>query len=595
MYLLRTASSDSIDGGRPPFGSNTSIAISSVALGLYALLLLTTRSLVQGDTMLYAGNVVHDVRGVPDVLWEFGHPLWRPLAAAIMLVTQSVSPVTADIELRRRAVAVLTCMAAAGGTLAVLACLSWFRRLGISWLVSLATVLALVLTSTFLVFAQSGAAYIPALAFLLLGLREMAVEDSSTSARAALLPAVAFAAAVLFWFPMVLAVPAAAMSVLLLAGDAQRRRRTAALVCAYSGAITILSYAIIAWLANVRTLPELRAWIMASGHGISGIGGAARAVVGFARSLVETGRLGLVMKRHMLGDPYNSASLVDVLDAGLARLAVVYLAGAALIYLLLRRAQGRRALIFLVVTAIPVVAFAYKWQGGDPERYLALYPALFVALAFMLASLPRRVGALVAVLLIVGLAGSNLPALSRTKAAAECATLTSRLASIPRTPDRTAIVVTPHALDPIVEYRARCPDVALDSSSQTPHVFGLVMPHTEGVASWRASLAARARRAWAAGDRLWVSRRAFAGRPAYSSDWTEGDDPAIRWRDFPAFFDQLDTGASVGGADGFVEIVPTSTNRHLMEQLLAASASESARVGAVEISSRPREPASRLR
>src|SRR6185312_4759268 len=131
------------------------------------------------------------------------------------------------------------------------------------------------------------------------------VEDSSTSARAALLPAVAFAAAVLFWFPMVLAIPAAALSVLLLGGDTQRRRRTAALVCTYAGAITIVSYLVVAYLANVRTVPEMRAWIMSSGHGISGIGGASRAVVGFARSLVETGRLGLVMKRHLLGDPYN--------------------------------------------------------------------------------------------------------------------------------------------------------------------------------------------------------------------------------------------------------------------------------------------------
>jgi len=595
MYLLHTARSDSIAGGRSPFHSNTSIAISSVALGLYALLLLSTHSLVQGDTMLYAGNVVHDVRGVRDVLWEFGHPLWRPLATAMMMLAQIVSPVTADVVLRRRAVAVLTCMAAAGGALAVLACLSWFRKLGISWLVSLATVLALVLTSAFLVFAQSGSAYIPALAFLLLGLREMAAEDSSTSARAALLPAVAFAVAVLFWFPMVLAIPAAALSVLLLGGDTQRRRRTAALVCTYAGAITIVSYLIVAYLASVRTVPEMRAWIMSSGHGISGIGGAPRAVVGFARSLVETGRLGLVMKRHLLGDPYNSASLVQVLDAGLARLAVVYLGGAALIYLLLRRAQGRRALIFLLVTAIPVVAFAYKWQGGDPERYLALYPALFVALAFMMTSLPRRVGALVAMLVIAALAACNLPALSRTKAAAECAVLASRLASIPHTPVHTAVVVTPHALDPIVEYRARCPDVALDSSSQPPQVFGLVMPHTEGADSWRASLAARAGRAWAAGNRLWVSRRAFAERPANSSDWTEGDDPAVRWRDFPAFFDQLDTGASVGGADGFVEIVPTSTNRRFMEQLVAARASDSTRVSTGEVISRPRMPVLPLR
>ncbi|MGE5728400.1 MAG: hypothetical protein ACM34L_07360, partial [Gemmatimonas sp.] len=78
------------------------MAISSVALGIYALLLLSTHSLDQGDTMLYAGNVVHDLRGARDVFWEFGHPLWRPLAYAVMRVTGLVSATTADVVLRRR-------------------------------------------------------------------------------------------------------------------------------------------------------------------------------------------------------------------------------------------------------------------------------------------------------------------------------------------------------------------------------------------------------------------------------------------------------------------------------------------------------------
>src|SRR6476620_2662260 len=213
---LGNTARDAPDNLRLPFGSNVSVAVSSIGLGIYALLLLSTRSLDQGDTMLYAGNVVHDLRGTPDVFWEFGHPLWRPLAYAVMRITDLVSATTVDVVLRRRAVAVLTCMAAAGGVLAVLACLSWFRRLNISWLSSLAAVLALMLTSAFLGFAQTGSAYVPSLAFLLLGLREMAAEDSSTGARAVLLPSAAFAVAVLFWFPMVLAVPGAALSMLLL-------------------------------------------------------------------------------------------------------------------------------------------------------------------------------------------------------------------------------------------------------------------------------------------------------------------------------------------------------------------------------------------
>jgi len=257
-------------------------------------------------------------------------------------------------------------------------------------------------------------------------------------------------------------------------------------------------------------------------------------------------------------------------------MAVVYLGGAALVYRLVRRAEGRRALTVLLLTAIPVVAFAYKWQGGDPERYLALYPALFVTLALALSSLPQQAGELVAMLVIVVFATINIPAMSRTKAAAECAALTARVASIPHMHGRTPIVVTPHALDPILEYRARCPDVALASVSQVPQVFGLVMPHAEDAPKWRASLADRATRAWDAGDHVWASRRAFAPRPSASWDWTEGDDPRVHWRDFPAFFNRLDTGVAVGGADGFVEILPTSKNRRFMEQEVGADPANTA-------------------
>ena len=41
-----------------------------------------------------------------------------------------------------------------------------------------------------------------------------------------------------------------------------------------------------------------------------------------------------------------------------------------------------------VLTAIPVVCFAFIWQGGDLERDLAMFPALFLALAIAISAVP---------------------------------------------------------------------------------------------------------------------------------------------------------------------------------------------------------------
>ena len=70
----------------------------------------------------------------------------------------------------------------------------------------------------------------------------------------------------------------------------------------------------------MRSADDFRAWISESSHGIRGIGGLQRAVIGFGRSLVNMDRLGLVAKRYLLEDPYNPTTLADVGRAGLFRL-----------------------------------------------------------------------------------------------------------------------------------------------------------------------------------------------------------------------------------------------------------------------------------
>jgi len=230
------------------------------------------------------------------------------------------------------------------------------------------------------------------------------------------------------------------------------------------------------------------------------------------------------------------------------------------------RPAGRRALALLVLTAIPVVGFALKWQGGDLERYLAMFPALFLAIGVSASLLARRATPIAAAIAVLFVA-LNVPAISRAKRDAQCASLTARLQSVPRLEGRPTVLFTPHELDEISTFRNRCPDAALVKEAKPPRAFGLAMANNENAATWRAELARRAESTWAEGGRVWISRRAFVATPPASWKWAEGDDPRLHWKDFPEYFAQVDVGPPVGGEDGFVEVLPTPRTREAVARL----------------------------
>jgi len=534
-----------------------------LALLAYAVLLLLTRTLDQGDTNVYADSLVGGLRGTEGTMWEFGHPLWRPLAYALFSLVHSDAARSTDGMLFSQAFRVLTTMSMLGGAIAVLAFQSWLRRLGVPRGVAFGTTVAFISASAFLGYAQTGSSYITALAMILVGLRALAAEDSSSDRRTIVIASLAFACAVLLWVPMVFAVPASAASMLILRGDSPRRRRVMVSVWLLSGLIAIAAYVPIAVLAGIRSAADLRKWIADSSHDIQNIGGLPRAIVGFGRSLLDMARLGLVTKRHLLGDPFNPTTLGDIARAGLARLVLLYALLGVMVVALARRAPTRRALWLLVATAIFVVGFGIAWQGGDLERHLALFPAVFLAVALSLTLLDGRARAAAATAVPLMFVALNVPAISRMRSNEACVSLTARLESVPRQGMPT-MIFTPHELDEMVTYRNRCPSAALLTSPTPPLLFGLVMAHNAKAPAWRDTLAARSERAWATGGHVWISRRAFVSKPLRSWKWAEGDDPRLHWKDFPTFFRQVDVGSPVGGEDGFVEILPTPKTREVL-------------------------------
>ncbi|MEO6527746.1 MAG: hypothetical protein ABIP93_14045 [Gemmatimonadaceae bacterium] len=539
----------------------------AIVLAAYVLLLLITRTSDQGDSNIYADDLVLWLRGLTTgTKWEFGHAYWRPLHYALFRLYQDGDGVT-DGVLFSQAIRQITTVVMLFGALAVVTFRSWLGRVCSSRTASTAASVAFAAAAAFIGYAQTASSYIPALAMLLIGLRELAADEEQRDMVTIVVASFAFAFAVLLWFPMVLAVPGAAISMLLLRGNDARRRRIAIAVCLLSGAITVIGYVPIAYLAQVHSVADFRTWMGKATHDIRGIGGLSRAVIGFGRSLVNMDRLGLVAKRHLIGDVYNPASWGDVARAGLLRLGVLYVLLGTMTLWLARRASGRRVLAFVVATAIPVVGFALKWQGGDLERYLALFPALFLAVAAFIATLPARAQLASGIGVALLFTAVNVPAIARSKSERECAVLTARLESVPRIGGDVAVLLTPHELDEIATFKGRCPHSPLLGSVNPPQAFGLVMANNEKASEWRAGLAKRSGEVWQQGGHVWISRRAFVEKPPATWRWAEGDDPRLHWRDFPSYFKQLDVGPPMGGEDGWMEVLPTLRTREAMERL----------------------------
>lgn len=533
-------------------------------VALYLLLVAVTRTLDQGDTPGYAVDIVAALQGETGRLWEFGHLLWRPVGFAIVrLIIAVEGPAIAQSHatLLVASIRVLTVIATAGGAAAVLLFRLWLGRLEVPRLAAAVATGGFLSAAGFINYAETGSAYVPALAMLLLGFYALAADDRGRPATTVAVASIGFAGAVLLWAPMILGIPSAALSMILLRGTDRSRVRAALLACVISGCLTIAVYLLIVRAANLHSAHDVRLWIASASHGIVGIGGVPRALVGFARSIVNMGQLGLVVKRHLIHDPYNPTTWLDIVRAGLPRLVLLYLVLGGICLVLARRTSGRRVLAFAACSAAPVIAFALYWQGGDVERYLAFYPALFAAAAYAMTLLPMRSVLTVGPAAIATMCVVNARAISRSKSTHECTLLADRLASIPRTPDHPTLVISPHGLDEIVLMKVRCPTSPVVTDSSAPEVHGLVMSNSAFSYEWHSWLAARANDVWNAGGHVWLSRRAFAAVPAASWRWAEGDDPRITWREFPEYFRHVDVGPLFGGVDGFVELLPTERTR----------------------------------
>ena len=534
------------------------------SLLLYLFLALVTVSTFLADTTSYADSIVARLQGRYYEFWEFGHLLWRPLGWAI---TRGIGVLDPD-WLKGTEVAhyhaVLVLMAVSW--LAGFAVLYLFHRLACFvtnniWYASLATV-GFATAHAFLNYSQAGTAYIAGLAMLVLAIYILVIGyDPAHVDRISALGGIALAGALLFWFPYVLVVPAVVLIPLV-----RRRGLRGSVVAgvAFGGALGVIYLAVIMGL-GLHSRAEILAWVRAASHGIE-IGGVVRAVFGFARSFINMGKDGMLFKRYLLHDPFSPVSLGDLLRAVLVKLALFY-ALLATVAATLVMAKRWQALALLTIGCGPVLLFAARWQGGDLERYLPLFPFLFLAIAICFAQRPPRFQRVVIVLFIATLALVDTFALSRHTNRLQQDEIARRASDIPPSlfNDASVMYVT-HNGDEFFNFARSFPFAPLNRRGSL-HVHAVIEAGHRDLPLWRATFGRIALAAWEKHGNVWVSRRVLSPLPKAEWNWVEHDDPRVSWTDLSPFFSRLQYEQCVGGNDGFCLLAPSPANREVLARV----------------------------
>lgn len=522
-----------------------------LGLFVYSIALWQTNAHFMGDTIWYADNIAQGY-----TLWDAGHLFWRPLGA----LAASIGLLLGVAETQTSIVVSLIAINLLAGLVAVTALLGWIRRICDNVWVAGAVTLAFIFSQGFLNYTQTGSSYGAGLALLILGLYLLARAStgSGSGGWAALLAGVSFAAAMCLWLPYVVAVPAALLSPLLLFGNDRRRQRIVLLAGAACAALTLTAYLAVAWYLGITSVGGFVRWILAASRG-STTGGWSRMALGFARSFVNIERDGILFKRFLLHDPYNPVTIWDLLRLSAYKIGLFYVCLALLLLTLLRSAGGRRVAALLALSGIPALALAVRWQGGDMERYLALYPALLGAFAYALdkARANRALCALAALLLVIEVA-ANGQAMATSRLDQLQTRAVSWVAPVLETMRPGSLLVTLNQQDEVWSFNHSFPLHPLNQR------YGEFSYSLSGHSDWQQKLAARVEPVWAAGGEVWLSQRLLAEQPQPDWAWVESKTQAVQWHEMRDLFSQLEQQRKIGGVNGFVLLAASPHNRQLL-------------------------------
>ncbi len=524
----------------------------------YALATLVTDPVFVADTPDMAWSSVARVVGLNCSYLEPGHLLWRPTGFALLQLTGAAREGTAVDAAIRASQIQLGWVAWIAGLIAVLCGASWlYRRVGSVAAAGFALAVVIV-SKAFLNYSQVGVSYMPALACLMVAV--MLLGRPGTSLLSDAFAGALLGISVLMWGTFALAIPVALAQPLIF-GTYPRRDVQRAMAAVAGGAICAALAGFWVWTTlGFTSASQLTAWAATADHGIS-TSGIPRAVLGFARSYLETGDYGRLVKRFMLGDPTDPVATRELFGFPFFGILAFYLGLLVAVIAAWKHAEGRRVLVFFVLNAIPVMFFAIAWQGGDLERYLPLVPgiALLVAAGFAAARPWQRtlLGAWLVVMIVTNAAALGTPAVGARRNHMRLS-----LDGVAG-PDRRLVVFS-HWQDERVQFDRNYPPQADPLPFQFYHLF---TPGNASVEDWKPRAALRILAAFDEGTEVFVSERLLASSAKREWQWVEGDDPRVRWADLHDYFAPMayaDSGAAPD--DGFRRLLPSASNRALLAE-----------------------------
>jgi hypothetical protein len=528
----------------------------------YVLLTAVTTPFFMGDTIGYADAIAE--RRFTD----FGHYGWYWLGHASAALLMPVTRQIVGPSLPTNIALSLVFLSWVTGLMSVLLMRALVfhvtKRQGAAY----AAAFGLLVSQSFLNFTQSGCSYTFGMSFLLLGIWLLVTRDEART-RTALLAGTALFVAVAVWFTYVFSIPAALLAPAALRGLTRRRLVMAVQTGLVLSVLLLVTFGAAGYSLGVRTVDDGRRWITDAAHGVRGMDGVPRMVLGLGRSFIDTGNDGPMMKAYLSKDPYNPVGLADIVRGSLWKLALFYAFVATIVVNLARSLDGGRVLALLALNAVPVIGFAIVWQGAAIERYLLMYPVFFLAFGYSIASVHAvRPLKFAAVLFVAVMTAVNLGVMAAPVQAAREQAALARIRPLEPHLRAESIVATVTQQDQVWAFRWTFPFNPINADGRLS-VYHLVEPGTDQALAWQAIFARHALAAWANGGDVWVSNRTRSERPKREWRWIEGDDPAVSWTDVTSFFSTLDMGPLAGGEDGFRMLLPTPQNQALLQNLVS--------------------------
>jgi len=525
------------------------------------------------DTMVYADSVMRhlngQISGPFQPLWEFGHLLWRPLGAILApLFFAAVPDRLGEAPRIKLAFGFLAVNMLAGLGIAALL-YDLFRRLA-GWKTAALLTFGLSWSGGFLMYVLSGSSYITGLFFEVWAIWLLIpVSGAPPGIRRQLAAGALAALGALFWFPYILAIPAVAAVPWAMSGMRPKDGIAALLrVGIISAACILVVMAAGAWLAGARTAPAAAEWYRDAQHQWQQNRQWMRAVSGVPRLMVDLSRDGVVLKRFTFRDPFHPVSAWDLARISLWKLAAFYGFLFSVLIMAFRSPRGRPALALLLIAGVPMLLFAIVlFEPSSAERFLPVLPFLLLAAAAGWSGPARWVAAAVLVLL----PGINAPVFIETFSTEQQSTF-AQIEDYTRHANPSDLLVTVTFPDPLPQWLEQR-IYHLSMRNRTVPTFQLIEVSTGRSQGWKERFAARALRQWdiAKAD-VWIRQGALRDRPDEVQRWVEGDNPALRWADVPAFLTAFDYDVRTALPEGFARLARSDKNRRMLERLTAAGA-----------------------